>query len=380
MKYFLRLIFVFALIGALMSGCTGDLRQQKSQEKMNMKRTLFGEAGEEQIFQYTFTNVNGMSVSIINFGGIVTRLVVPDRDGNFQDVVLGYDNLQQYLDNNSPYFGCIAGRYANRIALGKFELEGSVYQLATNNGLNHLHGGIKGFDKVVWNVEDFIFPDSAGIVLTYLSKDGEEGFPGNLLTRVIYTLNNLNELIIDYQAETDKPTVINLTHHSYFNLRGQGNGDIYDHQLQIFADQYVPVDENLIPTGELAPIGMTLMDFTVPIEIGNGIHQVDGGYDHTYVLNNFDGQMRLVARVVEPKSGRILSVLTDQPGIQFYSGNFLDGTITGKEGKVYKQHYGFCLETQHFPDSPNQPAFPSTIIRPGEKYMTTTVYRFGIAE
>jgi len=380
MKRYLGFVVVAIIVGSLLKGCAGDRKQQKAQEKMNMKRTLFGEVGEEQIFQYTYTNVNGMSVSIINYGGIVTRLVVPDKNGNFHDVVLGYDNLQQYLDDNSPYFGAIAGRYANRIALGKFELDGNVYQLATNNGPNHLHGGIKGFDKVVWNVEDFILPDSAGVVLTYLSTDGEEGFPGNLMTKVIYTLNNHNELRIDYEAVTDKLTVLNLTHHSYFNLKGQGNGDVYNHQLQIFADHFIPVDENLIPSGEFAPTGMTLMDFTVPMEIGSGIHQVNGGYDHTFVLNNFDGSVREVARVMENKSGRLMRVFTDQPGLQFYSGNFLDGTITGKEGKVYQQHYGFCLETQHFPDSPNQPGFPSTVLRPDEKYLTTTIYRFEVAE
>lgn len=380
MKHIPAIILSILIIGSLLTGCTGERKQQKAEEKMNMKRALFGEADGKQIFQYTFTNVNGMSVSMINYGGIVTHLIVPDRDGNLQDVVLGYDNLQQYLDNNSPYFGAIAGRYANRIALGKFSIDGNEYQLATNNGTNHLHGGLKGFDKVVWDVEDFIFPDSAGVVLTYLSPDGEEGYPGYLLSKVIYTLNNNNELRIDYEAETDKPTPINLTHHSYFNLGGQGNGDIYNHQLQIFADYYIPVDETLIPTGELSPTAMTYMDFTAPIEIGNGIHQVDGGYDHTFVLNNFDGSVREVARVIENKSGRLMKVFTDQPGIQFYSGNFLDGSITGKESKVYKQHYGFCLETQHFPDSPNQPDFPPTLLRPGEKYQTTTIYRFEVTE
>jgi aldose 1-epimerase len=378
MKRYLGFVLVIILAGSLLAGCAGDRKQQKAEEKMNMKRTLFGEAGEAQIFQYTFTNAYGMSVSVINYGGIVTQLIVPDKDGKFHDVVLGYDNLQQYLDNNSPYFGCIAGRYANRIALGKFELDGNLYQLAVNNGMNHLHGGIKGFDKVVWDVADFIFPDSAGVILTYLSKDGDEGYPGNLMTKVIYTLNNQNELRIDYEAVTDKPTVVNLTHHSYFNLKGQGNGDVYDHQLQIFADHFIPVNKNLIPTGELAPTENTLMDFTAPMEIGKGIHQVNGGYDHTFVLNNFDGDVREVAQVIENESGRLMKVFTDQPGMQFYSGNFLDGSIKGKEGKVYEQHFGFCLETQHFPDSPNQSGFPSTVLRPDEKYATTTIYRFEV--
>ncbi|MBE0637257.1 MAG: galactose mutarotase [Bacteroidales bacterium] len=378
MRQFAGLTIIFLLSSLIFTGCNIEQKKQKTQEKMNMKRTLFGETDGNQIYQYTFTNINSMSVSIINYGGIVTHLIVPDREGNLQDVVLGYDNLQQYLDNNSPYFGAIAGRYANRIARGKFSIDGTEYQLATNNGTNHLHGGLKGFDKVVWDVEDFIFPDSAGVVLTYHSPDGEEGYPGNLLTKVIYTLNNNNELRIDYQAETDQPTVLNLTHHSYFNLKGQGNGNIYNHQLQIFADHYIPVDETLIPTGELNPVEGTLMDFTAPMEIGKGIHQVDGGYDHTFVLNNFDGNVREVARVIENQSGRLMKVFTDQPGMQFYSGNFLDGSITGKESKVYMQHYGFCLETQHFPDSPNQPAFPPTLLRPGEKYQTTTIYRFEV--
>lgn len=345
---------------------------------MNMKRTLFGEANGKQVYQYTFTNANGMAVSIINYGGIVTHLLVPDRKGQLGDVVLGYDSLSDYLKNNSPYLGAIAGRYANRIAHGKFVLDSVEYQLATNNGLNHLHGGIKGLDKVVWDVRDFIFPDSAGVILTYLSPDGEEGYPGNLTINVIYTLTNNNELKIDYEAVTDKPTVLNLTHHSYFNLAGHGSGTVYNHQLQINADRYVPVDETLIPTGELLPVEGTPMDFKTFHPIGERIGEVEGGYDHTFVLDAEDGQMRLAAQVTEPGSGRTMRVFTDQPGMQFYSGNFLDGTNIGKGAVAYQKHFGFCLETQHFPDSPNQPGFPSTTLRPGEKYRTSTIYQFGV--
>lgn len=343
---------------------------------MNRKQIHIGESDGRQIYQYTFSNTKGMDVSIINYGGIIKNLIVPDKNGHCQDVVLGFDHLKQYLTKNSNYFGCIAGRYANRIALGKFELDGTIYHLAANNGPNHLHGGIKGFDKVVWNAENFLFPDSAGVVLTYFSKDGEEGYPGNLKARVIYTLNNNNELRIEYQVTTDKPTVINLTNHSYFNLLGQGNGKVYSHRLQIPADKYLPVDENRIPTGEIAPVQQSPMDFRQYEEIGRRIGQVEGGYDHTYVLNGFNGKLQRAASVYEPLSGRIMEVLTDQPGIQFYSGNFLDGSITGKGNRAYQQHDGFCLETQHFPDSPNQPSFPSTVLRPGEKYQTTTIYRF----
>jgi len=378
MKKRFLLILSTALIFSIMSGCSGNMKQKQGEETMNMKRTLFGEANSRQIYQYTFTNAGGMSVSIINYGGIVTHLMVPDREGNPGDVVLGYDSLSVYLENNSPYFGAITGRYANRIARGKFILDDVEYQLATNNGLNHLHGGIKGLDKVVWEVKDFIFPDSAGVILTYLSKDGEEGYPGNLNITVTYTLTNKNELKIDYEAVTDKPTVLNLTHHSYFNLAGHSSGTVYNHQLLINADKYIPVDETLIPTGELLPVEGTPMDFRVFNAIGDRIGDVDGGYDHTFVLNGYDGKMRFAAHAKEPVSGRSMKVFTDQPGMQFYSGNFLDGTNIGKGNTAYQKHFGFCLETQHFPDSPNQPAFPSTVLRPGEKYQTSTIYWFGV--
>jgi aldose 1-epimerase len=376
-KYFFTIV-IFAIIGGLLEGCTGEKKQQKAKETMKMKKNHFGEIDGKQIYQFTFTNANGMSVSVINYGAIVTHLFTPDKNGIPGDIVLGYDNLRQYLEDNSPYFGCVAGRYANRIALGKFEINGKTYQLATNNGINHLHGGVEGFDKKIWQAEDFIYPDSAGVVLSYLSPDGEEGYPGNLSTKVIYTLNNNNEFRIDYEAATDKSTVVNLTHHSYFNLKGQGNGDIYDHYMQIDAGFYVPVDNNLIPTGQLEAVSETPMDFRNPEPAGSRINQIEGGYDHTFVLNNYNGKIRKVATVSELSSGRTMILFTDQPGVQFYSGNFLDGSLTGKSNKVYHQHYGFCLETQHFPDSPNQPSFPSTVLKPGEKYQTTTIYRFGV--
>jgi aldose 1-epimerase len=360
----------------LMWGCTGNQEKQNADKKMNLKKALFGQVDEKQVFQYTLTNENGMTVKILNYGGIVTHILVPDNDGEKVDVVLGYDSLQGYLEE-TPYFGAIVGRYGNRIAKGKFELDGKSYQLPLNDGANHLHGGIKGFDKVVWNSEDFIYPDSAGVALSYLSKDGEEGYPGNLDVKVTYTLTNHNELKIDYLATTDKPTIVNLTHHSYFNLKGQGEGTILDHQLQLMADKYISVDQTLIPTGELRQVKGSAMDFTEPHSIGSRISEVEGGYDHTWVLKEYDGKtLRKVATLEEPESGRAMEVYTDQPGIQFYSGNFLDGSITGKENKVYKKHYGLCLETHHYPDSPNQPDFPSVVLRPGEKYETTTIYKF----
>jgi len=357
-------------------GCTGNKEKKQTDKKMNLKKEIFGEVDGKQVFQYTLTNENGMMVKILNYGGIVTHLFVPDKKGRLADVVLGYDSLKGYLED-TPYFGAIVGRYGNRIAGGKFKIDDQEYQLPLNDGANCLHGGIKGFDKVVWDADDFIYPDSAGVLLSYTSKDGEEGFPGNLETKVSYTLTNENELKIEYFATTDKTTIANLTHHSYFNLKGQGEGNVLEHQMQIIADQFVPVDQTLIPTGELEEVKNSAMDFTSPYTIGERIAQVAGGYDHTWVLNNYDKKnIHLAARVSEPQSGRVMEVYTDQPGIQFYSGNFLDGSITGKQGKVYNKQYGFCLETQHFPDSPNQPNFHSVLLKPGEQYKTTTIYKF----
>jgi aldose 1-epimerase len=353
-----------------------------TEAKMGIEKQPFGKTPDgTSVDLYTLTNDNGMVVKIMNYGGTVTSLIVPDRNGKMGDVVLGYDNLDGYLKNN-PYFGSIIGRYANRIAKGRFILNGIEYKLAQNNGENHLHGGIKGFDKVVWNAKEVKTGNGVGVELSYLSKDGEEGYPGNLSVTVTYILTNNNELKINYLATTDKDTVVNLTHHSYFNLAGAGEGDILGHELMINADKFTPVDKNLIPTGELRSVKGTPMDFTQPTPIGARINQEDEqlifgkGYDHNWVLNLVDGALTRVARVYEPKTGRVMEVFTTEPGMQFYSGNFLDGTITGKGGKVYYQRYGFCLETQHFPDSPNKPQFPSTVLKPGQTYKTTTIYQF----
>ena len=333
---------------------------------------------------YTLTNRNGVSARIINYGGIVVSLNMPDRSGQLGDVVLGYDALDDYLKAN-PYFGAIIGRYGNRIANGKFSLNGVEYTLPRNDGPNSLHGGAKGFHTVVWQARPIDNPDDPALELTYLSQDGEEGYPGNLPVTVVYTLTHLNELRVDYTATTDKDTVVNLTHHSYFNLAGAGNGDILGHELMIKADRFTPVDETLIPTGELRPVAGTPFDFTRPIAIGARIEQDDEqlnfglGYDHNWALNNSDGSLALAARVYEPTGGRVMEVWTTEPGLQFYSGNFLDGTHIGKGGQAYGRRMGFCLEAQHFPDSPNHPEFPSTVLKAGETYTSTTVYKFLIA-
>lgn len=342
---------------------------------MNITKEAFGTIDTSEVFLFTLSNGKGMTVKITNYGGIVTSIVVPDREGKPADVVLGFDNLQQYLEGH-PYFGCIVGRYGNRISEGRFTLDGTEYTLAINNGPNHLHGGIKGFDKVVWDAIPEAYHDSAVLKLHYISKDMEEGYPGNLDAEVTYILTGENELKIHYRALTDKATPVNLTHHSYFNLSG-GLENALGHMLSIAADKYVVVDDNLIPTGELRDVNGTAMDFSTPHSIGERINEVPGGYDHTYVLNNM-GSMIKVADAFEPLTGRFMEVFTTEPGIQFYSGNFLDGSLTGKGGTVYQKHHGFCLETQHFPDSPNQSAFPNTILRPGEEYEHTTIYKFSV--
>jgi len=342
----------------------------------------FGKTADGQpVDLYTLKNASGMEAQITNYGGIVTSLKVPDRNGKLDDVVLGFDDLDSYLKGH-PFFGALVGRYGNRIAKGKFSLNKVEYKLATNNGPNSLHGGLKGFDKAVWQAKEVVTKDGPALELAYLSKDGEEGYPGNLAAKVIYTLTNQNELKIDYSAQTDKDTVVNLTHHSYFNLAGAGTRDILDHVMMLNANRFTPVDSDLIPNGELRGVKGTPMDFTTPMTIGARINQDDEqlkfgkGYDHNWVLNSGGGKLALAARVTEPTTWRVMEVYTTQPGIQFYTGNFLDGKNTGKGGKVYRHRYGFCLETQHFPDSPNHPAFPSTVLKPGETYRQTTVYRF----
>src|SRR5687767_8699274 len=338
-----------------------------------------GTVDGQAINLYTLTNRNGMEAKIINFGGIVMSLKVPDRNGKFADVVLGFNNLDDYLKPH-PSFGTAIGRFGNRIAKGRFKLNGVEYKLAVNNGENHLHGGIKGFDKVVWTGREIKTAAGPAVVLTYLSKDGEEGYPGNLRVRVTYTLTNKNELKIDYSATTDKTTVINLTNHAYFNLISEGNGEIVNHRLQINADRFVPTDAGSIPTGKLQSVKGTPFDFLTSTAIGARINQdheqlkFGNGYDHTWVINGRAGILRHAATAYEPSNGRIMEVWTTEPGVQFYTGNFLNGTLTGKSGKLYPRRSGFCLETQHFPDSPNQPSFPSTMLRRGATYRSTTIY------
>ena len=330
---------------------------------------------------YTLTNANGIELKAITYGAIITGLKTPDRAGRFADIVLGYDTLDGYL-KDSPYFGAIVGRYGNRIAKGQFTLDGQTYKIAANNGPNHLHGGNKGFDKVVWNAAEKQGADGAGVVFTRVSPDGEEGYPGNLQVTVTYTLTDKNELIVDYHAGTDKKTPVNLTQHAYFNLAAD-DGDVLGHLLTINADRFTPVDATLIPTGELASVAGTPFDFRKPVAIGaridaDHVQLKNGkGYDHNWVLNRTGTALQHAVHVIEAKSGRTLDVATTEPGVQFYSGNFLDGSLKGKGGRVYKHRSGFCLETQHFPDSPNHPNFPSTILAPGGTYASKTVFTFG---
>jgi len=336
---------------------------------------------------FILRNAHGVEVQLTNYGGIITSIKTPDRAGRFADIVLGYDSLAGYL-RASPYFGAIVGRYANRIARGRFTLDGTTYTLAVNNGPNSLHGGRRGFDKVVWTAQSFENQDGQGVTLDYTSADGEEGYPGTLRARVTYTLTPDDRLIVDYQATTDKPTPVNLSQHTYWNLVGNASGDILSHVLTINADAITPVDSTLIPTGEITPVTGTPFDFRTPTAIGARIDQrqntqlrYGNGYDHNFVLNRCTATadaLMFAARVVEPTTGRTLEIYTTEPGIQFYSGNFLDGSITGRGGSVYKFRYGLALETQHYPDSPNHPNFPSTILRPGQQYRSRTVFQFGV--
>jgi aldose 1-epimerase len=368
----LRFSVFFLMCGALLGA-------QSASSTAGVQSQPFGSVNGRAITLYTLTNAHGMEVRAMNYGGIIVSIRVPDRNGQLADVVLGHERLDGYRPN-PPFFGAIVGRYANRIANGTFQLDGETYTLPKNDGPNTLHGGDKGFDKAVWEGEPL--KGRTGVAFSYFSKNGEEGFPGNLRVKVTYTLTNANSLEIDYEATTDRATPINLSQHSYFNLKGEGNGDILDHEIMINADRFTPVDKNLIPTGELRPVKGTPLDFTKPTKIGARIDDnyeqlvLAHGYDHNFVINRQGGGLVLAARVSEPTTGRTLEVSTTQPGVQFYTGNFLDGTITGKQGHVYKKHYGFCLETQHFPDSPNHPSFPNTILRPGETFHQKTVFKF----
>lgn len=339
-----------------------------------------GEIDGQAVERYVLANAKGMEIAVLTYGGIIQSITVPDRDGNLGNVALGFDNLDDYVAM-SPYFGAVVGRYANRIANGEFTLEGETYQLAINNEPNTLHGGDQGFDKRVWTASNI---SDTSLVLSYTSPDGEEGYPGTLDVEMTYTLTDNNELQIDYSATTDALTVINLSNHSYFNLAGEGSGTIYNHELQLNASNYTPVDETLIPTGEIAPVADTPFDFTTAKPIGQDIRDVSSeqiviglGYDHNFVLDHEDdGSMASVGRASDPVTGRVLEITTTEPGVQFYTGNFLNGAFGGPSGQAYRQGDAFCLETQHFPDSPNQPDFPSTELVPGETFTSSTVYTF----
>ena len=373
---------IWPAILVVLTACSPSKQAEppKTEAPKRMTKQSWGKtAAGEPVDLYTLTNSKGMEARITNYGGIVVSLKTPDRSGQYGDIVLGFDSLDGYLAEH-PYFGALIGRYGNRIAKGRFKLNGVEYKLARNNGENSLHGGLKGFDKRVWTAAETGTASEPALELTYVSKDGEEGYPGTLTSRVTYTLTDNNELKIDYLATTDKDTVLNLTNHSYFNLAGEGT--ILDHEVTIDADRFTPVDAGLIPTGELKPVEGTPFDFRKATAIGARIDANDEqlkrgkGYDHNFVLNGNMGDLRSVVRVREPKTGRTMEVLTTEPGVQFYTGNFLDGTLTGKGGRKYVFRSGFCFETQHFPDSPNQPKFPTTVLKPGAEHRSTTVYRF----
>ena len=380
-SYLLLAALLLLLLPACQSDATDSAEAETPAPRLSVTVEEWGPTDEGTALRYTLTNANGMEVDISNFGGIVTRILAPDRDSQLVDVVLGFDELGDYA-SNSPYLGAIIGRYGNRIDEGKFSIDGEEYQLGINNAPNALHGGPTGFHLRLWQSDSIVRPDAVGVELFRLSPDGEENYPGNLNTTVRYLLNNDNELRIEYEASTDEPTIVNLTNHTYFNLKGAGNGDILNHELMIDADYFTPVDSTLIPSGELRPVAGTPFDFRQPTPIGDRIRADDEqirfglGYDHNFVLDRDGPDLERVATVYEPTTGRYLEVLTTEPGLQFYSGNFLDGTLKGKRGVMLEYRAGFCLETQHYPDSPNQPDFPSTVLRPGETYETTTVYRF----
>ncbi len=379
MKRLQKFLPVAFLIITAFASCSGndknktDKNNSSDSLKTGIKRKDWGEFDGKKISLYTLTNDKGNVVTITNYGGAVTSFVTPDKNGNKSSIIIGFDSLQPYLQN-PPYFGALIGRYGNRIGDAKFSLDGKQYTLAANNGKNHLHGGLKGFDKVVWDasVADSSTPS---LTLKYLSKDGEEGYPGNLNVTVQYTLTNDNELKIEYNATTDKATPVNLTNHSYFNLTGDVSNTILNHTLMIDADHYTPVDTSLIPTGEIKSVKGTPFDFTTAKKIGRDIDQVPGGYDHNWVLNKKDSSLQKVAELTDSVSGRTMDVYTTQPGLQFYTGNFLDGTFINRGGTPLKLHTALCLETQHFPDSPNKPNFPTTILQPGERYHSVTMYK-----
>ena len=375
--------WMLLLLGvAVVAQVLGAARDGQGPVKPGVTREPFGKTSDgTAVDVFTLTNKHGVQVRVISYGAIVTSIRVPDRNGTFADVVHGFDTLDGYLKTH-PYFGAVVGRYGNRIGRAQFTLDGRTYKLAANNGRNHLHGGVRGFDKFVWQAEPL--PGGGGVAFSRTSPDGEEGYPGAVTVRVVYTLTEANDLSVEYRATSDKATPINLTNHSYFNLSGHDSGDILGHELTIHADRYTPVDSTLIPTGELAPVDGTPFDFRKPLAVGARINQshpqlkFGRGYDHNFVLNRLGEGLQPAARVHDPKSGRLLDVATTEPGVQFYTGNFLDGSVKGKGGAVYKHRSALCLETQHYPDSPNKPEFPSTILKPGAEYRSQTLFRFGV--
>ncbi len=368
--------FMAASFAALLafSACNNAAEEKKTATMLTSQP--YGNLAGAEIVQYTLTNPDGMIVKVLNYGGVITDIITKDKDGTPGNVVLSYDTLAGYLQAGNPYFGTLVGRYANRIAKATFKIDTATYQLAANNNGNSLHGGLKGFDKVVWNVTPL--QGDSSLLLEYQSKDGEEGYPGNLNVKVIYTLTSDNALKIEYVAETDKPTPVNLTNHTYFNLSAGKSANILDHELQLDAPGYTPVNDQLIPLGRIDSVKGTPMDFTTPQRIGSRIDSVEGGYDHNWVFSK-EGGLAKVGSLYDPASGRVMTISTSEPGIQFYTGNFLDGSLQfTRNGAVYGKHAGLCLEAQHFPDSPNQPSFPNTILKPGGKYTQTTIYKFGV--
>jgi aldose 1-epimerase len=380
-KQIFFLLFVSTVLCMACNNDSSNSDKKNDADSLNIKTGIveipFGNFEGKAVTEYVITNAAGMQVGILNYGGTVTKIITKDKDGKDGNVILGYDSLGGFLQKGNPYFGCLVGRYANRIANAKFSIDGATYTLAANNNGQSLHGGLKGYDKVMWNAENLAGDSS--LKLTYLSKDGEEGYPGNLTVEVVYTLTSTNELKIDYKATTDKATPVNLTNHCYFNLSAGADSTILNHELMLNADSYTPVNDKLIPLGKHAAVKNTPFDFTVPKLIGKEIDSVKGGYDHNWVLNRKGTGLEKIATLSLASTGRLVEVFTTEPGIQFYSGNFLDGTLTGcRGGKPYVWHGGLCLETQHFPDSPNQPSFPNTILKPGETYTHTTVYKFSV--
>jgi aldose 1-epimerase len=375
-----RLLIILIVISLGFASCKSGKQEQTASTKtdsLSISKESWGTTDQKEVNLYTLTNSKGMKVQISNYGGTVVSIFTKDKNDSLANIALSLDSLSMYQQKNNPFFGALVGRYANRIDKGKFKLDGKEYKLSVNDGKNTLHGGLKGFDKRVWDATELQGKDSVALQLTYTSADMEEGYPGTLKSTVTYVLNDSNELKIYYNAETDKNTVLNLTNHTYFNLTG-GKDSVLGHQLTIYADSITPVNKELIPTGKIEAVKGTDFDFTAPHAIGERIANVEGGYDHNFVLSKPKGTYGLTVEVTEPNSGRVMQMYTTEPGVQFYSGNFLNGSLTGRYGNVYKIHWGFCLEAQHYPNSPNVASFPSVVLKPGEKYYQLTVYKFSV--